>query len=123
MLRVTTYDDFLKIALYTRLKLMTMQLTEREAMTIVKARKVGKIQRLTRYAFLAVLVALFMLATDGLIDVYDFRAITLVLAVKILLEPFSQLPSYQDLVSLLEKKVSESGRAIEALAEAKSGSI
>jgi len=99
-----------------------MQLTEREAMTIVRARKYGKIQRVTRYIILAVLLALFVLSTDGLIDVYDFRAITLVLAIKILLEPYSQLPSYQDLVGLLEKKVSESGNAIEALAEAKSGS-
>lgn len=101
---------------------MTMQLSEREAMTIVAARKYAKIQRISRYIILVVLATLFIMSTDGTIDVYHFRALTLVLAALIFTAPYNRLPSYQALVDLLDKKSSESADALEALAEAKSGS-
>ena len=96
---------------------MTMGLSDKEAKTIHLARKYVKIQKVARYFVLALLVILFIASTEGIIDIYTFRALTMVIAVMLLYSPYSRLPSYSDLLSLLEQKVSESSEAIAAVSK------
>lgn len=96
---------------------MAMQLTEREARTIILARKYAKVQNISRPIIIVSLIALFIAATEGIVDVYFFRSLTVMIAVMMVVKSFDKFPSYNDLLALLEKKVSESEDAIESLAE------
>ena len=83
---------------------MTMQLSNKEAKTILLARKYARIQNVVKYVVIGLCVALFLASTDGLIDVYFFRALTIVVAAMLLFSPYNGFPSYKDLLTVLEQK-------------------